>query len=136
MLSTINFQLIAWVINVRFNNCINFYDINRTSEGFVCVLLNTIYGYELSELKKNQCAIDLGDAKNGFSVQVTSRTDDKKIKETLKNFSEKQYINSYPKGVKFFIISDNHIKRGNTKWANFPFFDFNKDIIYPELFTE
>lgn len=136
MLSTINFEFLVWVTNVRFNNCISFYDINRISEGFVCVLLNTIYGYELRELKKNQCAIDLGDTKNGISVQVTSRTDAKKIKETLKNFSEKQYINSYPEGVKFFIISDNHIKRGNTKWANFPFFNFNRDIIYPENIIE
>ena len=62
LLNSINFGLSIWVSNVQYNNCINFYDINRISEGFVCVLLNTVYGYELNDLnekQKNQCAIDL-----------------------------------------------------------------------------
>lgn len=134
LLNSINFGLSIWVSNVQFNNCINFYDINRISEGFVCVLLNTVYGYELNDLnekQKNQCAIDLGDIKKGFSVQVTSRTDATKIKDTLKKFVENQFENIYPNGVKFFIISNSPVKKGRTKWTDFPFFDFGRDIIYP-----
>ncbi len=134
LLHSINFGLSTWVSNVQFNNCINFYDINRISEGFVCVLLNTVYGYELNDLnkkQKNQCAIDLGDTKKGFSVQVTSRTDATKIKDTLKKFVENQFENIYPNGVKFFIISNSPVKKGRTKWTDFPFFNFGRDIIYP-----
>ena len=72
LLGSINFGLSVWVSNVQYNNCISFYDINRISEGFVCILLNAVYGYELSDLnnqQKNQCAIDLGDTKKGFSVR-------------------------------------------------------------------
>ena len=131
LLYNVNFRLSIWVSNVQYNNCINFYDINRISEGFVCVLLNTVYGYELNDLNKNQCAIDLGDTKKGFSVQVTSRTDATKIKDTLKKFVENQYENIYPNGVKFFIISNSPVKKGRTKWIDFSFFDFGRDIIYP-----
>lgn len=134
LLSSINFGLSVWVSDVQYNNCISFYDINRISEGFVCVLLNAVYGYELSDLnnqQKNQCAIDLGDTKKGFSVQVTSRTDATKIKDTLRKFAENQFENIYPNGLKFFIISNSPVKKGRTKWTDFPFFDFGQDIIYP-----
>lgn len=115
LLDSISLGLSVWVTNVQYNNCINFYDINRISEGFVCVLLNTVYGYELNDLnekQKNQCAIDLGDAKKGFSVQVTSRTDATKIKDTLKKFVENQFENIYPKGVKFLSLVIALLKRG------------------------
>lgn len=134
LLKSINFGLSSWVSDVQYNNCTSFYDINRVSEGFVCVLLNAVYGYELSDLneqQKNQCAIDLGDTKKGVAIQVTSRTDAMKIKDTLKKFMENQFGNIYPNGVKFFIISNHPVKRGRTKWTDFPLFDFDKDIIYP-----
>ena len=134
LLDSISLGLSVWVTNVQYNNCINFYDINRISEGFVCMLLNAVYGYELNNLneqQKNQCAIDLGDTKKGFSFQVTSRTDSAKIKDTLKKFVENQFDNIYPNGVKFFIISNSPVKKGHTKWTDFPFFDFDRDIIYP-----
>ena len=54
LLHSINFGLSTWLSNVQLNNCINFYDINRISEGFVCVLLNTVYGYELNDLNEKQ----------------------------------------------------------------------------------
>lgn len=133
ILKDITFGLSVWVTNVELNNCISFYDINRVSEGFVCALLNAVYGYELSDLnaqRKNQCAIDLGDLHNGFAIQVTSRTDAKKIKNTLQKFKEKQFEKNYPNGIKFFIISNSPVKRGRIKWLNYPCFDIEKDIIY------
>lgn len=134
LLNSINLGLSVWVSNVQYNNCINFYDINRVSEGFVCVLLNTVYGCKLIDLnkkQKNQCAIDLGDTQKGFSIQVTSRTDATKIKDTLKKFVENQFDNIFPNGVKFFVINNSPVKKGRTKWTEFPFFDFDKDIFYP-----
>ena len=134
LLNSINFGLSVWVSNVQYNNCINYYDINKVSEGFVCVLLNAVYGYELVDLnerQKNQCAIDLGDTKKGFSIQVTSRTDAAKIRSTLKKFVDNHFENIYPNGVKFFIISNSPVKKERKKWTDFPFFDFGKDIIYP-----
>lgn len=91
-----------------------FFDINRISEGFVCELLNAVYGYELRDLNeqnKNQCAIDLGDSKKGFAIQVTSRTDTAKIKDTLKKFIENRFLEIYPNGVKFIIISNSFVKK-------------------------
>lgn len=134
ILKKITFGLSVWITNVELNNCISFYDINRVSEGFVCALLNTVYAYELRDLnvqQKNQCAIDLGDFRDGFAIQVTSRTDAKKIKDTLQKFAEKKFEKIYPSGVKFFIISNFPVKRGHIKWANFPGFNFEKDIVYP-----
>ena len=134
LLNSINFGLSVWVSNVQYNNCINYYDINKVSEGFVCVLLNAVYGYELVDLnerQKNHCAIDLGDTKKGFSIQVTSRTDAAKIRSTLKKFVDNHFENIYPNGVKFFIISNSPVKKERKKWTDFPFFDFGKDIIYP-----
>lgn len=135
ILANINFGLSAWITNVELNDCISFYDINRVSEGFVCALLNTVYGYELSDLndqQKNQCAIDLGDTHRGIAIQVTSRTDTKKVKETLEKFTKNHFEKTYFNGVKFFIISNSPVKRGHIQWANFPCFNFEKDIIYPK----
>lgn len=135
ILKGISFGISTWVTNVELNDCISFYDINRVSEGFVCALLNVVYGYELCDLneqQKNQCAIDLGDIHNGFAIQVTSRTDAKKIKDTLQKFTEKEFEKIYPNGTKFFIVNNSPVKRGHIKWANFPCFDFGKDIIYPK----
>lgn len=135
ILNNITFGLSVWVTKVELNNCISFYDINRVSEGFVCALLNAVYGYELSDLnvqQKNQCAIDLGDFRDGFAIQVTSRTDAKKIKDTLQKFTENRLEKNYPNGVKFFIISNSPVKRGRIRWANFSFFNFENDIIYPK----
>jgi len=94
-----------------------------------------VYGYELCDLnewQKNQCAIDLGDIHKGFAIQVTSRTDAKKIEDTLQKFEENHFENIYLNGVKFFIISNSPVNRGRIKWANFPYFNFEKDIIYPK----
>lgn len=124
---------------MELDNCINFYDINRVSEGFVCALLNEVYGYELSNLndqQKNQCVIDLGDVHKGVAVQVTSRTDAKKIQDTLRKFTEKQFEKTYPNGVRFFIISNSPVKRGHINWEVFSFFDFERDIIYPKDIIE
>lgn len=135
LLKSINFELTHRVSSVQNSNYINFYDINKISEGFVCALLNTVYGYELNDLnkqQKNQCAIDLGDTKRGFSVQVTSRTDTTKIKDTLRKFTKNHFEDIYPSGVKFFIISFSPVTKGRTQWTDFPLFDFDKDIIYPQ----
>ena len=135
VLMNITSGLSAWITNVELNNCISFYDINRVSEGFVCSLLNTVYGYELRDLndyQKNQCAIDLGDIHRGIAIQVTSRTDTKKVKETLEKFKEKHFEETYSNGVRFFIIGNSPIKKGRIKWENFPYFNFEKDIIYPK----
>lgn len=139
IIKRINLGLSIWVSNVQYNNHISFFNINKISEGFVCALLNTVYGYELSDLNeqnKNQCAIDLGESKKGFAVQVTSRTDTAKIIDTLRMFTKNQLEQIYPNGLKFFIISNSSVKKGRIKWTDFPFFDFDKDIIYPENIVE
>lgn len=112
LLDSISLGLSVWVTNVQYNNCINFYDINRISEGFVCMLLNAVYGYELNNLneqQKNHCAIDLGDTKKGFSFQITSRTDSAKIKDTLKKFVALVY--------RYISLDDSVIKKASSRFS-------------------
>ena len=80
---------------VKLNNAINKYSINIEAEDFYAGFLNIVYGYKLksgNHADKPMAYIDLFEEscrENGekVAVQVTSRNDPDKIKETLKGFS-------------------------------------------------
>lgn len=127
-------QLFAiWITEIRINNYISFYDINKISEGFVCDFLNLLYDYNLSDLnaeEKNMCAIDLGDKKGEIAFQVTSRTDGAKIKDTLEKFKKYKLDEKYSNGIKFLILSNESVKLGRTNYGKiYDKFDKKKDII-------
>jgi hypothetical protein len=102
--------LANWVAQVKLANAVNYYDINRISEGSVMHLLNLLYGYALEDLNREQSnfpGIDLGDrGKAGLAIQVTSRTDAGKLLATLRTFSSSGYAASFPNGLRLLIISD------------------------------
>ena len=54
------------------------------------------------------------------------------FKDTLRKFTKNHFEDIYPSGVKFFIISFSPVTKGRTQWTDFPLFDFDKDIIYPQ----
>jgi SpoVK/Ycf46/Vps4 family AAA+-type ATPase len=101
-------ELISWwVTQVKLNNCIDFFDINRVSEDLALKLLNEIYGYHLENLnytKANYPGIDLGDKTNKIGFQITSRRDTRKFKESLERFSKGPH-EIYSNGIRFFILS-------------------------------
>ncbi|MEM5495547.1 SMEK domain-containing protein [Hoeflea sp. AS16] len=62
------------------------FDLNRVLEDFFKEVLNLTYGWNLSNLnskRSNEPSIDLGDKAAKIAVQVTSRTDAKKINTTV-----------------------------------------------------
>lgn len=77
----------SWILEVKFNNTLNFYDINKYSEGLSEKLLNAIFNHNLKDLnckKKNFPGIDLGDdSKDKIAYQITSRTDFQKFKNDI-----------------------------------------------------
>jgi hypothetical protein len=80
-------DLLAWIESkVRNLNCLNYYDINITSETFFADLLNLVFDFELinrNEQKSNSPYADLYDPKRDIYVQVTSTKTTKKIQDTI-----------------------------------------------------
>lgn len=109
-LSEINKYLTTWLTELAVHNSLTYFDINKVSEGTALRLLNLLYGWNLKDLNEEQenfPSIDLGDAgANGLAVQVTSRTDNKKIKSTLQTFLANSYLARFPNGLRFLILSD------------------------------
>lgn len=92
---------------VSISNSNGLTDINNHSEDFFCKLLNCIFDLSLVNLntvKLNFPSIDLGDASKQVSIQVTSETTVKKIKETIKKFDEHSLSTNF-KTLRFIIIS-------------------------------
>ncbi len=95
-----------WVTEIKANNYLDFYDINKVAEDLALKLLNEIYGLQLKNLneeKPNYPGIDLGDKINKIAYQVTSRNDDRKIQESLESFV-KEDKTIYSNGIRFFFF--------------------------------
>lgn len=96
-----------WIAEIKANNFVNFYDINKVAEDLSRSLLNEIYGYQLENLnyeKNNYPGIDLGDKENNIGFQVTSRRDTRKIQDSLEKFKKIGYEN-YSNGIRFLILN-------------------------------
>lgn len=106
---------------LKMSNYESYYDVNNIAEGFIMNLLNILYSLNLKDMnqvKRNYPGIDLGDEKEGIAVQVTSRRDIKKIKDTydkiFKNkISDKIVADIFSKKIYFFILDMEHIKLDN-----------------------
>lgn len=99
----------TWIAEVTVLNALDFYDINRISEGTSAKLLNLLFGYALKDLNKikpNYPGIDLGDQSAGIAFQVTSQASATKIMHSLQIFAEKDYVKAFPNGIRFFIIGN------------------------------
>lgn len=130
-------ELIAvWVAKIKINNYASYFDINKASEGLALQLLNLVYDYELVDLNheaENYPGIDLGDqTKAEIGIQVTSRTDNSKINSTLSMFNKKNYLSSFPKGLKIFMLSTDSVNRDRKAQIPFNrFFSYKDGIITP-----
>lgn len=131
----VNSYLIKWITEISINNAQVYFDINRVSEGTSAHLLNLLFDYHLIDLndeKQNMPGIDLGDKEiSKLAFQITSRTDLKKIKNALETFVSKEYIKSYPNGLKFLILSNQKLPHfsESLKLKYQGFFDPKNDIL-------
>lgn len=129
----------SWIAEIKFNSKLEYYDINKISEGLSANILNLIFGYKLKDLnkeKKNFPGIDLGDkVQDKIAFQVTSRTDFRKFKESVEAFVKKgkdgkSLADTFTNGIKFLVISIEEIKSGKTDLAEIcPNFNFKSDIL-------
>jgi hypothetical protein len=134
-LDEINRYLITWVTEIAVNNALTYFDINKVSEGTSAHLLNLLCGWKLEDLndkQQNFPGIDLGDTESSkLAVQVTSRTDARKIKSTLRSFLNNDYLQTFPNGLRFLLLS-NQKRPALSDNALAPyrhFFDPKKDIL-------
>ena len=141
-LKYISFLLGSWIAAIRLENAINYFDINRISQGVAQKLLNLIYNYELEDLdavQKNYPGLDLGELqKSGVAFQVTSRADTDKIISTLEKVKSHQLNAKFPGGIKFLILREGErIKFGKktNPQDHLATFEPSNDIIYPETLT-
>ncbi len=75
---------------LRFNNKINYTDINILSEGFICDLLNILYEFELKEAREYEPGYDLISEKRKIIVQVSTQCTPGKVNHTLKTLAMKK----------------------------------------------
>lgn len=69
------------------------YDLNVYSESFFKDVLNAVYGWNLKNLnsaRSNEPGLDLGDEAKRVAIQVTSRSDARKINDTLSKITDEQ----------------------------------------------
>lgn len=87
-LSRIGELLVRFVGEVKILNTANLYDVNIHAENILIPLLNEVYDVKLVnanlEEEKNFSAVDLIDRENRIAIQVTSSSDNEKIKHTLR----------------------------------------------------
>lgn len=123
-----------WISRVELSNAIDYFDINKASEGLVRKLLNSVYGMDLRDLNKtarNFPSIDLGDDTAQVGIQVTSTVDDAKVRSTFEKFAAHQLDKRYVNGVRFFLISNREVKISRPVRRSFPKFDPSLHIIRP-----
>nr|WP_295933012.1 SMEK domain-containing protein [uncultured Dyadobacter sp.] len=134
-LSEVNGYLVTWLTEIAVYNALTYFDINKISEGIAARLLNLLYGWNLTDLNDkelNFSAVDLGDTENAkLAIQVTSRTDTRKIRRTLKSFTDSGYLKEFPNGVKFLILSSGRrpVLSEKSQISYSHFFDSKRDIL-------
>lgn len=78
---------------------LHMYDRNKICEEVYKQIFNIVYDYNLVNINitqgENFPAIDLGDAKKGISIQITSDGSSAKVSKTLKLFCEKKLYKTY-----------------------------------------
>lgn len=126
--------LSQWNSMVQLHNAISHYDINVLSEGLAAELLNIIYGLKLTNLnekKDNFPGLDLGDEKAKKAFQVTSRTDSRKILETLERVQKNKHDKIYKNGIYFFVLTESKekIRFGKASINKYSFFNRDENIL-------
>jgi len=106
-------EIITYLNNIKSEielyNGFKLYNINKFAEYFYAEFLNLLFGYELEIMEKvnpNMVAIDLGDKNGKIAIQITSKTDREKIKETVEKFNENNLDAIYDRLVVLHIANE------------------------------
>lgn len=89
-------------------NSMNLYDINIHSENVLIPILNKVYGVKLINAnyeEKNASAVDLIDKENRVAIQITSTSDNQKIKDTLEKYKRYKLNNEFDTLYIYIITS-------------------------------
>lgn len=122
-----------WIYEIEISNSLNYFDINKVSEGVCLRLLNMIYKYNLRDLnieKKNFPGVDLGNTVSSkIAFQITSDSSANKVKKNLKTFKELGLSKKFTNGVRFLILSTKKKKFSKIEGYD-EIFDQSKDILF------
>jgi hypothetical protein len=136
-ISEIRKYFVTWITEINLATALDYFDINKISEGTAQRILNIIFGYQLQDLnriKKNFPGIDLGDPKHGIAFQITSRKDATKITDSLKIFVSNNYCKDFSSGLFLFIVNTG--KRPSIKSKILDeyksIFNIKTNILFPE----
>ena len=121
-------------ICLQYNGRQGLLDENKILEDIMCNVLNRVYGWHLKNLnyeEKNFPGIDLGDAKSGLGVQVTSDKSGEKIRHTLSQILKHDVYQVYPK-LKVLVMGEKQKRYSVPEWSPYEGkieFDCSKDIL-------
>ncbi|KIQ20180.1 hypothetical protein RT99_13995 [Flavobacterium sp. MEB061] len=122
-----------WIYEIEISNSLNYFDINKVSEGVCLRLLNLIYKYNLRDLnkeKKNFPGVDLGNTVSSkIAFQITSDSSANKVKKNLKTFKELGLSKKFTNGVRFLILSTKKKKFSKIEGYD-EIFDQSQDILF------
>ncbi|WP_148114283.1 SMEK domain-containing protein, partial [Trichormus variabilis] len=125
-----------FVFQVNDSTAMSRTDINKASETILRHLLAEVYDYtELKNLnseKNNYPGIDLGDEKARVAIQITSTSDNEKIKDTLRKFVKYKLYEKYDKLIIYILTEKqgSYTGSGHKDIIQDRFtFDKDKDII-------
>lgn len=117
-------------------NGIYLYDVNKFAEPLSLKLLNLLYDLELKDLNEEQAnapGVDLVDRAKGVAFQISSRTDNSKVINTLRKAVDEKFADDYPNGIRFLVLSEARFAFKEIKPTRIlPSFDEKRDIVYPE----
>lgn len=131
-------ELTYWIAHLtvvaRLRGKLHFFDLNVVSEDFFLEVMNLAYGLKLVNLNHNDlnsAAVDLGDARGGIAVQVTSERTKTKIQNSIDTFVKYGLHRKYSE-LRILIIGP---RTGNYPTLNVPSslsFDPKRDVIDDE----
>ena len=107
LIHQITHQLTIWRTYTELSSAILLNDINNTNETLSALVLNKVYGWELTNLntdKANFPAIDLGDEGNGLGISVTATDTSTYIKDKIAINIKHNVYEKYPNHY-FFITT-------------------------------
>ncbi len=114
-------------------NCLNYYDINISSEYFFIPILNQLFDCELRNINaetKNATTIDLYDVKGKLAIQVTSDSSSKKIRDTLRKYCKNKFYEQYNRLVIVVITRSHKYRTDFTNDIGDKFIFSSKEDIY------
>lgn len=120
-LSEIRKHLAYIVAEMQIANGVNLTDSSIKLERFFKQVLNSMYGFNLTDANFQICnawAIDLKDDANRICYQISATNTTRKIKDTITKFKEKNLHSNYDALVFLFLTNDNPCSAADPDLAN------------------